>query len=216
MTKYKCALFWASNGTFFAQTEERNSYGFPLGSAAVHNFTFNPPVYLVNNTEYYIVAFGNNGHIQYIQQPFPPTWQFTKTNSATYPTWDNATWVGLVGRQTVIFVTYDDALEDDPCEGLDDIDCFILTGGILSFDENQFFLILMFSFWCYLLYIAQDKNAKYIYYMQFIVHIPLLLYVSSIAWLNTITMGYIFAGMITLISVYFLFVGLKIKVSNED
>jgi hypothetical protein len=77
----------------------------------------------------------------------------------------------------------------------------------LAFDENQFFFVIMLSLWCYLLYLATQKEPKYLYYLQSGIAMPLSIYCFGIAWFQGIAFGYMLGVVIILVMAYFLAVG---------
>lgn len=70
--------------------------------------------------------------------------------------------------------------------------------------NEQFFLILMVFVWSLLFILYIDTKETLLGFSQFLVMLPLFLFIESISFLNSLVFGYVFGFVLLLLSSFIL------------
>lgn len=71
-------------------------------------------------------------------------------------------------------------------------------------DENTVYLIILFVFWLYLVDLSITKKEVGYKYLQFVFMFPLVIYFSSLAFVQNLVFGYAISFVIGIFSLYVL------------
>lgn len=78
----------------------------------------------------------------------------------------------------------------------------------ISIDETQFYFIVMLGLWLFFLYLGRERELTFMYWLQFVVAMPLILFTFGIAWLQNLPYGFligcafVFATLVFLVKGY--------------
>jgi len=84
------------------------------------------------------------------------------------------------------------------------------------YNSEQFFIIILFAIWFFIVSEGIEAKASILLYIQFILLIPLMIWSSANAYIQSIPLGYIFTFTLLLIGSGIIAYGWHIQLSDNE
>lgn len=86
----------------------------------------------------------------------------------------------------------------------------------VTYNSEQFFIIILFAVWFFIVSEGINAKASILLYIQFLLLIPLMIWSSANAYIQSIPLGYVFTVTLLLIGLGIVAYGWNMQIADKE